>query len=134
MMDSRILSRADLDFLLYEWLDVPALTTRPRFEGHSRETFDAALATLEATTTLLRALRHPQEMLANASAYLEAMGHIVVAWIWLDQMIAASSDTNLHRGKRQAGRYFFHWELPKVANPLARIAALDDIALAMADN
>ncbi|MFF5293100.1 acyl-CoA dehydrogenase [Paractinoplanes globisporus] len=40
---SRILSRRDLDFLLYEWLDVEALTARERFAEHSRETFDAFL-------------------------------------------------------------------------------------------
>ena len=40
---SRILSQRDLEFLLYEWLDVEALTTRPRFAEHSRETFDAFL-------------------------------------------------------------------------------------------
>src|SRR5690349_5735884 len=40
---SRILSPRDLEFLLYEWLDVVALTERPRFAEHSRETFDAFL-------------------------------------------------------------------------------------------
>src|SRR3954470_18323726 len=38
-----ILSRRDLDFLLHEWLDVAALTAKPRFAEHSRETFDAVL-------------------------------------------------------------------------------------------
>jgi alkylation response protein AidB-like acyl-CoA dehydrogenase len=40
---SKVLSRRDLDFLLYEWLDVAALTARERFAEHSRETFDAFL-------------------------------------------------------------------------------------------
>ena len=38
-----VMSRRDLDFLLYEWLDVTGLTTRPRFAEHTRETFDAFL-------------------------------------------------------------------------------------------
>ena len=42
---SKILSVHDLDFLLYEWLDAEALTARPRYSDHSRETFDAALKT-----------------------------------------------------------------------------------------
>ena len=42
-MSSKILSRRDLDFLLYEWLDVETLTKRERFAEHSRETFDAFL-------------------------------------------------------------------------------------------
>ena len=36
-------SRRDVDFLLYEWLDVAELTNRQRFSEHSRDTFDAVL-------------------------------------------------------------------------------------------
>ncbi len=39
--------RPTLDFLLYDWLDASALTERPRFADHSRETFDAMLDTCE---------------------------------------------------------------------------------------
>ena len=46
-MQSKILSRRDLDFLLYEWLDVEQLTARSRYADHSRETFDAAIDTCE---------------------------------------------------------------------------------------
>lgn len=42
-ISSKLLSRRDLDFLLYEVLDVEALTKRPRFAEHSRSTFDAAI-------------------------------------------------------------------------------------------
>ena len=38
-----LLSRRDLEFLLYDWLDVEALTKRERYAEHSRETFDAVL-------------------------------------------------------------------------------------------
>jgi len=44
-MQSKLLNRRDLDFILYELLDVESLTKRPRFAEHSRETFDAALDT-----------------------------------------------------------------------------------------
>ena len=50
-MQSKILSRRDLDFLLFEWLDVESLTSRKRFEDHSRETFSAALDTAEQVAT-----------------------------------------------------------------------------------
>jgi alkylation response protein AidB-like acyl-CoA dehydrogenase len=46
-MSSLTLSRRDLNFLLYEWLNVTALTQRARYQEHSRETFDAALDTAE---------------------------------------------------------------------------------------
>ena len=42
-MQSKLLSRRDLAFVLYEMLDVEALTGRERFADHSRETFEAAL-------------------------------------------------------------------------------------------
>ncbi len=42
-MKSTLLSRRDLDFLLYEWLGVEELTKRERFADHSRETFDGVL-------------------------------------------------------------------------------------------
>ncbi|HEX5345436.1 MAG TPA: acyl-CoA dehydrogenase family protein, partial [Duganella sp.] len=50
-MDSTILSRRDLAFMLYEWLDAEALTRRARFADHNRETFDAALDTAERLAT-----------------------------------------------------------------------------------
>jgi alkylation response protein AidB-like acyl-CoA dehydrogenase len=50
-MQSKILARRDLDFLLYEWLDVESLTQRPRYAEHSRETFSAALDTCEQIAT-----------------------------------------------------------------------------------
>ncbi|MEO8005158.1 MAG: acyl-CoA dehydrogenase [Betaproteobacteria bacterium] len=44
-MQSKLLNRRDLEFILYELLDVESLTKRPRFTEHSRDTFDAALET-----------------------------------------------------------------------------------------
>lgn len=42
-LESKIMSRRDISFMLYEWLDVESLITRPRFQEHSREVFDAVL-------------------------------------------------------------------------------------------
>ena len=50
---SLILSRRDLNFLLYEWLRVEELTSIPRYSEHTRETFDAALDTCEKIATEL---------------------------------------------------------------------------------
>ena len=44
-VDSRIVSRRDLDFLLFELLHVDEICSRPRFSEHSRATFAAALDT-----------------------------------------------------------------------------------------
>lgn len=40
-----LINPRDLDFLLYDWLDVTALTAYPRFAEHDRETFTAVLET-----------------------------------------------------------------------------------------
>jgi alkylation response protein AidB-like acyl-CoA dehydrogenase len=39
----QFLSRRDLDFLLYEWLGVEALSQRSRYAEHGRDTFDAII-------------------------------------------------------------------------------------------
>lgn len=44
-MSETLLSSRNLAFELYEVLDAEALTQRPRFADHNRETFDAALST-----------------------------------------------------------------------------------------
>jgi alkylation response protein AidB-like acyl-CoA dehydrogenase len=62
-MSSTILSRRDLDFLLFDWLDVEALTSRTRFADHSRETFSAAIDTAEQIATDLFA---PHNKLADS--------------------------------------------------------------------
>lgn len=70
--------------------------------------------------------------LANSVVYLEAFGHIVVAWIWLEQMLAAHGRTgDFFDGKRQAGRYFFRYELPKTTPQLDLLESLDRTTLEM---
>jgi butyryl-CoA dehydrogenase len=79
--------------------------------------------------------------LANASAYLEAVGHVVLAWIWLQQALlaaralpeAGTQDVDFYRGKLQACRFFFRWELPKVAQQLELLASVDTTTLDMQD-
>lgn len=72
----------------------------------------------------------PESALANASIYLEAVGHCVIAWIWLEQALAAEGKTgNFYDGKRQAARYFFTYELPKTDHQFALLAKLDRTTL-----
>ena len=68
--------------------------------------------------------------LANATAYLEATGHIVVAWMWLEQVLAVSDKTgHFYDGKRVAAQYFFTYELPKVDAQFDLLASLDRTTL-----
>ncbi|QBR03970.1 acyl-CoA dehydrogenase [Paraburkholderia pallida] len=79
--------------------------------------------------------------LANATVYLEAFGHTVLAWIWLEQALAAHTalkqgntvDTDFYEGKLAATRYFFVWELPKTGPQFELLASLDTTSLEMRD-
>lgn len=93
-----------------------------------------ALDRLAETTGRLWADRDPELALANATVYLEAAGHIVLAWIWLDQYLATiGSDEIFYLGKRQAAQYFFRFELPKTGPQLDLLASLDRTTLEMQD-
>jgi butyryl-CoA dehydrogenase len=87
-----------------------------------------ALQQLGAATQAAWATGVPEEALANATPYLQACGHVVLAWIWLDvALVLAGRDDALAQGKRAALRYFYAYELPKIAawlGPVARREAL----------
>lgn len=72
--------------------------------------------------------------LANSAIYLEAFGHVVMAWIWLEQFIVARGETgDFYDGKRHAARYFFRYELPRTAPQLDLLERLDRTTLEMRD-
>jgi alkylation response protein AidB-like acyl-CoA dehydrogenase len=75
--------------------------------------------------------------LAQATPFLSAFGHAVLAWIWLDQACAASRATQTgpdqpyYAGKIRACRYFFEAELPKIHTWLDFVATMSDVASCM---
>jgi butyryl-CoA dehydrogenase len=70
--------------------------------------------------------------LANSAIYLEAFGHLVIAWMWLELMItSAPKNTDFHAGKMQAGRFFFRYELPRVDSQLDLLETLDSTTVDM---
>ncbi len=82
------------------------------------------------TTATLFSTGDVEVALANASVYLEAVGHVVIAWIWLEQLLATEGKAgDFYDGKRQAARYFFRWELPRTGPQLALLEALDTTTL-----
>jgi hypothetical protein len=91
---------------------------------------DAAWDDVLRVTSALWAKGDPALALANASLYLEALGHLVVAWLWLEQLLAVSDSTGaFYDGKRAAARYFFAFELPTIAPKLALLESLDTTTL-----
>src|SRR3954451_8590479 len=95
----------------------------------------AMLERVVEVTGTLWATVDPEVALANSSIYLEAVGHVVIAWIWLEQLLAArAGEGDFYEGKRQAAQYFFRYELPNVGPQLDLLASLDRTTLDMADS
>jgi len=93
-----------------------------------------AFGHVKAVTATLTGNGNIETGLANASIYLEAVGHVVVAWIWLEQALAAlGRDGAFYDGKRQAARYFFRYELTKTGPQFELLANMDRTTLDMED-
>lgn len=102
------------------------------------DALEAAVIVAQSTTkTLLSAA--PDVMLANSWHYLELLGHITVAWQWLNAArvatlslpTASSDDAAFYRGKLHAAAYFTRFELPKVALWGKLLGSLDTTTLTM---
>jgi hypothetical protein len=92
----------------------------------------AAVQRVVEVTTLLWSTGDPETALANATVYLEAVGHVVIAWMWLEQLLAAEGKTGgFYDGKRAAGQFFFRYELPKTDPMLDLLASLDRTTVEM---
>ncbi|PLW68735.1 acyl-CoA dehydrogenase [Pseudohalioglobus lutimaris] len=117
---------------------LPAVTefTQPMLHG---------LDTLNGVTeALLGNLAHdPDTTLANATVYLDLFGRVLAGWIWLKQAVVAAraldndglsaADLNFYRGKLQATRYYFQWELPEIDAQASLLKRLDSVPLDMRD-
>lgn len=108
--------------------------------GEQAQALGAAAQRLAKVTTTLWSAGSPEVTLANASVYLEAFGHVVMAWIWLEQALVAhaalasgSHDEDFYRGKLAAATYFYRFELPKIGPQLDLLASLDRTTLDMQD-
>ncbi len=81
---------------------------------------DRALAKTVAVTRAAWSGADPTQALANAVPYMQGFGHTVLAWIWLDVALAAveldAQGAKLAtQGTLAATRFFYHYELPKIA-------------------
>jgi acetyl-CoA dehydrogenase-like protein len=86
----------------------------------------AQCAGIVSVTEKLWSAGDSEVALANSSVYLEAMGHVVIAWIWHEQLVAVADNAgDFYDGKRAAARYFYAFELPKVSAQLDLLARLE---------
>jgi butyryl-CoA dehydrogenase len=110
--------------------------------GPSRQ-LQTALQTLESATRAAWADATPEQALANATPYLQAFGHAMLAWVWLDVALAceerleresadAATLDALH-GRLAAMRYFYAYELPKIDAWLLPVAARQPLCREMRD-
>jgi alkylation response protein AidB-like acyl-CoA dehydrogenase len=91
---------------------------------------DGRIDDLRRVTATLWGSGDPEQALANATVYLEATGHLVVAWLWLEQLLAVGDSTGaFYDGKRAAARYFFRYELPTIGPRLDLLESLDRTTL-----
>jgi alkylation response protein AidB-like acyl-CoA dehydrogenase len=92
-----------------------------------------ALESVVTATKQAWATGNPEEALANATPYLQAFGHLVLAWVWLDvarcarnNLAVAGADAVALHGRIAACRYFFRYELPRLEAWLGVVASRDD--------
>ncbi|PWV47345.1 acyl-CoA dehydrogenase [Nocardiopsis sp. L17-MgMaSL7] len=94
------------------------------------ELLSAALDRTAEATAAAWSDGDPAAALANATPYLEAVGHVVVAWMWLEQLIAAhGKEGTFYEGKRAAAAYFFRHELPRTEAWFSLVASRDRTVL-----
>jgi butyryl-CoA dehydrogenase len=80
---------------------------------------DQSLLQIRQATLAAWSTGQPAQALANAVPYMQAFGHMVLAWIWLDVALINASAEGAESGQSQRGRlsacqYFYRYELPKI--------------------
>lgn len=116
--------------------DIDAAAGTASLAGYAAD-LAASVQALETTTRTLIDCEDVERALANATIYLDTLGHIVIAWTWLRQAqcaaqhlsVAPDEEPDFYYGKLQACRYFFTYELPKTGTQLNLLKKLDDTCL-----
>ena len=112
----------------------------PGLSAHAA-TLTNTLSDLQSATQAAWATGEPTEALANATPYLQAFGHTVLAWMWLDVALCAqaaltstddANERNALQGRLAATTYFFNFEVPRVAAWLSVVSTRDDTCRSMA--
>ena len=104
--------------------------SRPEFAEYAHA-LDAAWQEVLAATQAAWAGGDAVKALANAVPYMQAFGHTVLAWMWLDVACAGAPPTSAQAvppaqlGREAAMRYFFNYELPKIPAWLGVVARQD---------
>jgi butyryl-CoA dehydrogenase len=100
--------------------------------GHAQQ-LQAAVQDIQRATQAAWAGGDPLTALPNAVPYMQAFGHVVLAWVWLDVALAAQSlpdaadgkANGFKQGKLAACDFFFNYELPKIGAWLSVVSNQD---------
>jgi alkylation response protein AidB-like acyl-CoA dehydrogenase len=87
---------------------------------------DVAVIAIENATKAAWSTANPNEALANAVPYMQAFGHVVIAWIWLELAINKIASKAINT---PAAIYFYRYELPKI-NAWLRVVTNRDLTCA----
>ena len=85
----------------------------------------SALEQVQQTTQAAWQTEQPVDALANAVPYMQAFGHTVLSWMWLDVAMASDGASAADQGRRAACQFFYHYELPKIGAWLQVVANRD---------
>ena len=125
LLDARVAGTVDRAF---GWKDLAA----------EAEALAAVWADLGATVGRLATMGDDPHLLDNATPFLSAFGHGVLAWLWLEQALVAAAatpadaeDAAFYQGKIAACRFFFAFELPKTGAWLRIVDSRTDIAASL---
>ena len=107
----------------------------PELAAHA-DALAAALQQVASATQAAWSTATPVDALANAVPYMQAFGHTVLAWIWLDVALAAwrldaTKSIAETEGRIRATAYFYHYELPKIGAWLKVVESRDLTCAAM---
>ena len=110
----------------------------PELSAHA-QALTQALQQVVGATQAAWSTGRPGDALANAVPYMQAFGHTVLAWIWLDVALAALAvdATKLiasTAGRVSATAYFYHYELPKIRAWLKVVESRDQTCAAMSED
>ena len=96
----------------------------PQFSAYG-QALKLAVQQISDATQAAWAGDQPSLALANAVPYMQAFGHTVMAWMWLQVALASQGVGDANQGRQRACQFFFHYELPKIGAWLGVVNSRD---------
>jgi butyryl-CoA dehydrogenase len=96
----------------------------PQFSAYG-QALKLAVQQIRDATHAAWAGAEPSLALANAVPYMQAFGHTVIAWMWLEVALASQGAGDANLGRQRACQFFYHYELPKIGAWLAVVNSRD---------